>query len=1277
MALGCSRSEFTFSLNREETVKKFSIKALGLILGSILLANLAWGQATTSLRGTVYDHTGAVIPKALATLTNTATGFERKTTTGQEGVYELSQLLPGTYRLTVVAEGFKKYEATGLQLLVNDPATVNVTLEVGGKTETIAVTAEAPLLNTTDASVGSVITESQVKQLPLDARDVAALYSMQPGVVYLGNRTDINLNSDTRSGAVNGAHSDQSNITLDGVDVNDQSNGYAFTSVLRVSPDAMQEFRVSTTNYDADQGRSSGAQVSIATKSGTNTFHGSLYEYNRNTATSANDWFIKQAEYANGEKNQALKLIRNIFGGTIGGPIKKDRAFFFLNYEGRRDSQADSEVRTVPTLTLRQGIVRYQDVNGGVTALTPAQLAQMDPLGIGPNPVMMNFFQTYPTPNDPGVGDGLNYSGFRFAAPVRNRFNTYFARLDYQLTADGRHSLFFRGSAQKDNQEGAPYLPGLAPLEVDTDFSKGFVIGYTASLSPTMVNNFRYGLTRQSQARNGNSDQPFIRFRGLNDNSFQAPNNFFYGRGFTLPVNNFVDDFSWKKGSHSLSMGANVRFIRNARTSLANSFSDAVTNASWLDVAGVANTGSPLDPGANGFPAVADSFDNSYDYPLIALMGVLTEVDSVYNSDKTGALLPQGTPIKRHFGADEYELYLQDSYRVKSNLTVTYGLRWELLSPPWETNGVQVSPNVDMGQWFRTRGNNMRAGIPSNQDPLVSFALGGPANGKPGFYNWDYRNFAPRIGIAYSPNPSSAFFQRLLGNNKTSIRAGFGIVYDRIGAGLLSSFDQNGSFGLSSTITNPAGVQSIDSAPRVTSLNDLPTFGACPAPLGNFPRTPPAGLDCGFAITWGLDNSIKTPYAYQLAFSVSRELPKNLFFEASYVGHLAHRLLAQDDLAMPLDLTDPTSGVDYFSAASRFSQLGNAGVSYTDITPEMVGPTAAYWPNVFPGLATNLGIPGTDLQAAYAVMGDPSGFLHNETTGLFALDLPGIYCANGCSKFGPFAFWNSQYSSLYAWRSLANSSYHALQLTLRKRFSQGVQFDINYTFSKSIDLSSDAERISPWGGLGGEIINSWDHKQLRAVSDFDARHQINSDWIAEFPFGKGKRFGKDAHGVAEALLGGWQLSGIYRWTSGYPVNVFSGATWPTNWQLGGAAVPIAPLPTTGVNKHNADGSVNLFADPSTAIQGFRVALPGESGSRNFLRGPGFFGMDMGLSKRWTMPYSEHHSIQFRWDVFNVPNATRFDVQQVNLSLDNATDFGKYTGLLTSPRTMQFALRYEF
>ncbi len=1281
-------------------MRRHAAVSLSLLGALLCAASLAWGQATTSLRGTIADPSGAVVPGCAVTLSSAQTGFLRRTTSGPDGVYEFLAVPPGTYRLQVEAQGFQKYVREKVELLVKQPATAGVTLKVGRASQTVEVTSGAAMLNTSDATLGAAIGERAVEQLPLEAREVAGLYALQPGVAYLGNRTDINLDTDTRSGAVNGAHSDQSNITIDGLDANDQGNGYAFTSVLRMNPDAIAEFRVTTTNYNADQGRSSGAQVALVTKSGTNQFHGSLYEYHRNTATSANDYFLKLAQLGSGEKNQAPKLIRNIFGGSIGGPIKRDRAFFFLNFDGRRDAQEESVVQPVPSATLRQGTIGYPYCPGGnydadgncnvaleTQYLTAAQLTAMDPMSVGPSAAVLDYFNTFPLPNDNTVGDRLNYSGYRFPGRVHRRFDTYIGRLDYHLTASGNQNLFFRGNLQPyDFDSGVPYLPGRQSLQATEDFSKGLAVGYTNVISPTLVNQLRYGLTRQSRAVLGNSNLPWIYFRNLNDSGQVTRTH-----RFTMPVHNFVDDLSWVKGTHSFSFGTNIRFIRTARNSLESSFSYGVTNASWLADAGIAGTGSYFDPEAYGYPAVDESFGNSYDYPLIAMLGAVTEIDAQYNYNKQGDLLAQGSPIVRHFALNEYEFYAQDAWRIRPNFTVTYGLRWGIEPAPWETTGLQVVPNVNMAQWFNQRALNMNQGIGSNQDPLLQFDLGGPVNNAPGLYPTSKANLAPRLALAYSPNPKSGWLKTLFGEGgKTAIRAGFGMVYDHFGLALLNTFDQNGSFGLSTILTNPSATQTLDCAPRLTSVNSVPTQGCggtvfADAPPGGFPQTPPVAGPGSWAIAWGLDNTLKTPYSYMLDFSITRELGNNMSLEAAYVGHLSHRLLVQEDLAMPLNWKDPATGIDYFTAAARLSALANAGYTTADITDALVGSTAQFWAHLF-GTMPSGGYPfwswsnyaGTTStsasQVAFDLFSDPTdGYLHNETTALAILDLDGDPMT---PVTGLYTFYNAQYSSLYAWRSIANASYHALQVSLRRRMSQGMQFDFNYTWSKSMDLMSDAERIGWVGGLGGEIINSWNPNQLRAVSDFDTTHQINTNWIVELPFGRGRALGSNVSGVAEALIGGWQTSGIMRWTTGFPVNVFNGYYWATNWELGGQASVIDKPPATQTTK-NADGTVNMFADANTAIDAFRYALPGESGSRNPIRGDGFFSWDMSLAKRWKMPYKDSHSLQFRWEVFNVPNATRFDVQSQPPELDESTAFGNYTRLLTNPRIMQFVLRYEF
>jgi hypothetical protein len=277
---------------------------------------------------------------------------------------------------------------------------------------------------------------------------------------------------------------------------------------------------------------------------------------------------------------------------------------------------------------------------------------------------------------------------------------------------------------------------------------------------------------------------------------------------------------------------------------------------------------------------------------------------------------------------------------------------------------------------------------------------------------------------------------------------------------------------------------------------------------------------------------------------------------------------------------------------------------------------------------------------------------------------------------------------MFAWSSIGASNYNALQATVRKQFGNGVQFDLNYTYSKSIDITSSASRLS-WasccnvGAPGTRLVNAFDPNARRAVSDFDTTHQINANWIVELPFGRGRHFAGNASRLADAFTGGWQVSGLARWTSGFPFTVDNGNFWPTNWDEQGIANMVT-RPRIGHHKDSI-GNVSAFADPTTAFKDFAHPFPGQSGSRNVIRGDGYAGLDMALSKRWMMP-REGHSLQFRWEVFNVPNLHRFNVES-GLGTSACTciaslqqlpsSFGNYTGLLTQPREMQFALRYEF
>lgn len=1330
-----------------------------LISGFLAISTLVSAQsATTSLRGTISDPKGAVVAGATVTLSNAATGFSRTVKSDDQGIYQFLEVPPANYVMTVAYSGFATVRRENVVLQVSSPATVNVPLQVQGSSVILDVTGEAPMVNTQDATLGNNFNARQLMDLPSEGRDPVAILSLQPGVTYIGKTTDDQQMSDSRGGAVNGARSDQTNITLDGLDDNDQLEGFAFEGAMRTTLDSLQEFRVTTGNYDAGSGRSSGAQVSLVTKAGTNAVHGSVYEYHRPTFTVANDWFNKESELSSGLPNVPGHVLRNTFGGTVGGPIKKDRAFFFFAYEGQRTAENQQVTEEVPTQSLAQGYLKYlcdpgsdpncdpsnPNVNvvpGGtafagfnIATLTPDQITSLDqgcagngtcpptpgnPSGPGPNGNVVNItdqnfptggnpnavFAKYPLPNSSSEGDLLNTAGYTFPGPDPIKHDTYIAKFDYKINASGTHSLFVRANLQNDHEKQPPQFPGQPPYAFVTNNSKGIAGGYTALLRNNLINNFRYAFIRQGIGTGGLNSQDFINFRGLTDTQGFASQTVLTN----VPVHNFVDDVSWTRGTHTIQFGANWRLIHNNRQSNADNVSFGQTNLYWLNPSFIAGEGVSLDPSINDslaggpFPDVDTGFGTSYSFAAMDVTGILSEVFTEANQNKSGTQIPNGQLVPRHFQNFEGEMYLQDKWSVTPNLVLTYGVRYSLLQPPFENRGNQVAPTVDMDQWFRTRGQNAATG--SVVQPDLTFGLSGQANGGKPYWAWDYKNLAPRLALAYSPHAASGFWHKLFGDaGKSSVRVGWGLYFDHFGEGVVNTFDRNGSWGLTSTFSNPAGLSTVDDSPRFTQLTGLASLPAgeiAPSPSG-FPYTPPNDPNTyGLAIAWGINDHLKTPYSQVVDFSLTREFAHNFVLEATYTGRFARRLLQEVDLAQPLNLVDPQSKVSYFQAAQTFAKDAAAGTPINNIQP------IPYWENMFPGAAgPNLlsGLTSTTPCSPGTAPASPSAtqnmydlfycYAGNETT---AQEIADVFCYPACAgpNQTPFQYYQDQFSSLYAWDTRSASNYNALQLTLRHAMSAGLQFDFNYVYSKSIDASSNAERVNGFEassgvGFNNQAINAWSPDLWRGVSDFDTTHQLNFNLIWDLPYGKGRRW-STGNRFMNSLFGGWGLSGLGRWTSGFPFSVSAGTGWSTNFELEGTSFLVGPKPKTGVfmdssgipnvfqNAQNIQCDCPYAPDPSKGPAIFRDTYPGEAGQRNNFRGPGFFSIDGGLNKTWN--FSESRLIRFAWEVFNVTNSVRFDAANAvsggNEDLVDNTGFGKYQRTLTSPRVMQFSLRFAF
>jgi hypothetical protein len=1328
------------------------VRSSAVLIGTLLALGISgFGQsATTSVRGTITDAKGAVVSGASVTLNSEATGFSRTTKSDDQGIYQFLEIPPSTYVMTVNAAGFATTKRENVALQVSSPATVNLTVQVQGGSVVIDVSGEAPVVNTQDATLGNNFGARQLTDLPSEGRDPVSILSLQPGVVYIGKMSDSQQNDDSRGGAVNGARSDQTNITLDGLDDNDQLKGYAFEGAMRATLDSLQEFRVTTSNYDAASGRSSGAQVNLVTKSGTNAVHGSVYEYHRPTFDVANDWFNKQSQLSLGLPNRPPHILRNTFGGSVGGPLRKDRLFYFAAYEGQRTADQIQSNRVIPTPSLAAGELKYlcdpiSDTNcvlgspnaNGVTVenvpgfapdyvatITAPQIATLDqgcvanstcPWGPGPNPNIANIagsgpspiFTRYPVPNCPscgnatnGTGDLLNSSGFTFPGNDPMKLDTYILKLDYKISADGNHSLFVRGNLQNDHEARPPQFPGLPPNVFRTNNSKGIAAGYTYIIRNNLINNFRYAFIRQGIGETGLNNQPFNRLRGLDDTQAVSPND--TATILTnVPVQNFIDDVSWTKGRHTIQFGTNWRLIHNNRQSNAQNISEGYANLYWMSPSFISNNGTSLDPALNpSFPLVDPAFGSSYDFAAVQVTGLMSQVYTVSNQDKSGNALAPGSLVPRKFKNFEGELYLQDKWNMTPNLTLTYGVRYTLLQPPYETTGNQIAPTVDMHQWFTNRWKGMLQG--NVVQPDLTFDLAGQANGKQPYWAWNYKNLAPRFAIAYSPHAANGIWHKVFGDTgKSSIRAGYGLYFDHFGEGVVNTFDTQGSWGLTTTISNPAGVTNVDNAPRFQGLlgqANLPPSPGVPSPHG-FPYTPSTDPNTyGLAIAWGIDNHLQTPYSHVVDFSITRDLGHNFVLEATYTGRFAHHLLQEIDLSQPLDLVDPGSKTDYFAAAQMLDKAAYAGVSELNLA------NIPYWQHLFPQAAGSGGASGCAPDSASvanptATQNIYDSFYCNVGNETYSLELLDAFCTPACSGNGssalgagtPFQYYQPQFSSLYGWQTRGNSNYHGLQLSLRHAMAAGLLFDFNYTFSKSIDVGSNAERVNGFESSGlafnSQVINTYAPNAWRAVSDFDTTHQINANWVWDLPYGRGRRWGSASRGFVNGIFGGWGLNGLYRWTSGFPFSVEAGNGWSTNFELEGSSILTGPKPKSGLF-FDASGNPTAFKNPeqtitcacgpaSTGNTTFRATYAGEAGQRNNFRGPGFVGLDAGLAKTWNL--TEQKTLRFAWEVFNATNSVRFDAagSLIGQALVSITGFGKYNTTLTQPRVMQYSLRFAF
>jgi len=1251
-------------------------------------------QGTSTVRGTVVDQNNNVVPGAKVVLIHMGTGVNRDTTTSDAGVFAFDFLPVGNYKVEVEAAGFKKKAVTDVQALVAKSTTVEVSLEVGINTEVVTVSAGAAdaLVNREDGSLGNNIVSRQITQLPLEARNVTNLLSLQPGA--------------TRDGFVAGARADQSNITLDGVDINeaetnqntnpnadpaDSTNALNLvperTTVLRLNAEAVEEFRVTTANANANQGRSGGAQVSLVTKSGSNEFHGALFEFYRTKKFTANDFFN------NLQGLPRPALIRHTFGGALGGPIVKDRAFFFYSFEGDRITREApvSVSRNVPLASLGRGEVKFIGcapgtdpelcgAPGGITptvqTLTTAQLNSIFP-AVGINPLAVNVLRDaaarYPA-NDFTTGDGLNSAGFRFNTPLPAERNSHVGKFDFNLT--DKQQAFVRANVIYDLITQERQFPD-TPAPTIWSHPIGIAVGHIWTINNSMVNNFRYGFTREAFSQQGDSGENSISFRFI-----FSP--FTFSRTLTriTPVQNFTDDLSWVKGNHSFGFGTNIRLVRNRRDSFANAFDNAITNPSFYQGGGA----SIVDPIA-AFQPVAGT-TTGIENAVTALIGRFSQYSALFTFDRDGTLLPSGTPAAREFRTEEYDLYFQDAWKVTPNLTITYGLRYGISTPVYEKNGFEVSTTVPLSDFFEARKAAAERGQSLN-DPLT-LDLSGKANNRPPLYNYDKNNFQPRIGIAWSPTFKDGFLGKVFGRNNQSVfRGGFAITNDYYGQQLAVTFDLGNTLGFSSSqdisantfnlTTRPAPLftgfgQNVRNLPRIDDPGNI-----------TFPRTQPFEPSPAFfaqdrRIETSLDSGLVAPINYSWNFTYERQLPKGLVLQTSYIGRIGRNLIASRDVMALNNLKDP-SGMDWYTAAGMLEALRAAGTPIENV------PNIPWFNHFLPsniaflmdqnyfefccGVFPNYNL--TPTQAVYAVA---LNFYGNDWTDTQDVMEQGL---------DRNIFFHPQYGALSAHSSIAKSNYHAGTLSLRQRLGRNFSADFNYTLSHSHDDASGLQTADQFGGAF--IHNPLRQQDSYAESDFDVRHIINANAVWDMPFGRGQTFFSGVGRLADAFIGGWQLTGIFRWNSGLPISTpFDNARWATNWNAQSNTVR-----TTNIQPCPARGGRLFDCNLLEFYQSLRNPFPGETGDRNVFRLPGYVNLDMGLTKFFNLPWNENHRLQLRVEAFNVTNTQRMNAPNTGsrtgwgVGLDPSTfelddipiNFGRFTGIQGAPRVLQFGVRYSF
>lgn len=1219
------------------------------VLTALCALAVAAQTSTSSISGTVIDATGAIVPGATVTATNEATGITQTQNTTDAGLYAFPALPAGTYTISVEKAGFKTAKLTGNKIEVNTPRTVDVTLSAGDVSEVVTVQAGAEQIHTTNATMGNVVEQKAIEQLPLNGRNPLTLITLEPGVVQRSAGA-------AGSGVhVNGSRDRAFNVTIDGIEANESSVPNPVSNLYRLNPDNVREYKVTTNNATPEEGRNSGASISVATSSGTNDLHGTGFYFLRNDALNSNDFFSN----ALGTPKKTVKL--NQFGGEVGGPIKRNKTFFFGSYQGNivKFTQPIDQTFGVPIVYTPQALAgnfRYfradpsnplvidgvtitrnspllvnpltGELRPGVRVCASAtdrgcvatyNIPANGPSGTTLNSTVLSLLRSFPAPNSYAFGDGLNTAAFLWNPPTEVRGPNIMARIDHNFSEN--HALFGRflfadfNTLKGDPLNGRPQVfPGFPPLGEVFRRTSNLALGLRSVINPRVVNELTVGYARfeflftQGEANPAFPNTPPFDFNLISEPYINTPRTY---RAVTTPQ--ILDNLSWVKDAHVFKTGFNFRFYRHV---------DQRGQPGGVNVTPAISFSATIRP-PTGFAAASgiNSTDNGNLLSTINnLLGTPARISQVFIGNlNDDVFLPFSVGDKVTLFAEQHKLnqfnfYFQDEWKMRPNLTVTYGARWELNPPPTTVGGEVLVASTPI------------AGTPGPANPQVN---------QPGavtfrradtwFERKNYGAISPSLAFAYTPDFREGALRSFFGENGTSvIRAGYRMAFDTI-----SSFQVTAVAGrvpgLLTTCSSTVGgttTPGCTPAPNVRIGEGFPTQLTPPSTRPSSFLTPPLQLNSNAPPIAAFHPDLKIPTVHQWNISFQRTLPWGFVGEWAYVGRRGTRLFMAYNLnQINSDPILPSFFImqNNVSRGCRADGTGcPSGVSGT--TPPLLGQL------------TSGGLTAT-AAANFLNSTTTANELNLNAAGAFAERIENTTLA---LRLRP----NQQFSTITYIDNSGDSNYHSGQFTLRRRFSHNLGMSLAYTFGKSIDNQS----VDPVGAASGGGLSTTNSRtptdirnfrEERGRSDFDRRHVLNIASVWELPVGRNQRFLGDAPGWVNQILGGWSINGIYTYMSGEPFSVRSGVR-TSNAAHESRADVIAPVQA---RLQEVPGIVGPVVFPNT--DAFAIPAPGRNGAgRNIFTAPAYWNLDLGFIKMFRV--TERVRLQFRTEMFNALNHTNFD-----------------------------------